>query len=381
MNQGPSVKKQKLSNDTPSSQPSPSTIKKANEVFEFMRSKRLSISDFISSIPYVGGNGRRQEIIIQNLFQNENVMMDLLFKKNYNVDFIPICNVLGIKLIQEIRQLQLKNDLFKKFEIDDKDGDGDDDGDGDGDYKKTDDVVSNVVDELEFDKSSIDRLFKQAPILTRLFNELLLNNQEYDKENEINDNDDNDGDELESRRSSNINRLVLIISIICYTRNKKKSTKLPILFGLYLNSLGLTKKRGLQIFNKFGISVNQKSINDLLDELSKKKKLNQQYNNGDVDYRKEIDGNGNEDFKKFKKSSPSTLSAGPLVLPFTQNIITSTNDGYKSTSEVLKLSDPKFSQLFDQYTNSSQPTTQPTATTTDNIDPKISNQIQQTNPH
>lgn len=333
--QEPPAKKQKVSSEEEPQEPSSTTIRKANEVFEFMRSKRLSIADFISAIPYVGGNGRRQEVIVQSFFQNEDVLMNLLFRKNYDVDFNPLCNVFREKLAEELKQLQSKNDLFGKFKPDsalDKNR-----------------VIAKASTDLNIEKNDIEALYKQAPTLTKLFTELL---SDFDtKESGSNEN-------LEDQNTSNDNRLILILSVLCYTRNKKTSTNLPVLFGLYLNSLGLTTKRGLQIFNKFGISVNQKSLNGILDDLGRLTNSEQAPNLGSA-----VDTN-------HEKQNQLTKSPNrPLILPFTQNIISTTNDSYKGTSDVLKISDAKFNQLFDQFTNNS--------TDTDHIDPNISNEIHQ----
>lgn len=341
---GPSPKRQKVSSEeeslgSKSQQPSSTTIKKANEVFEFMRSKRLSIADFISAIPYVGGNGRRQEVIVQSLFQNEQVLMNLLFRKNYEVDFNPLCNVFRAKLVEELKQLQSKNDMFGKFKPNsslDKNG-----------------LISKASTDLNIENFSIEALYKQAPILTKLFNELLSGNTDIELEQK---------NDLENQTN---NRLILILSVLCYTRNKKTSTNLPVLFGLYLNSLGLTTKRGLQIFNKFGISVNQKSLNDILDDLGRLTTTTTEQTSPNTEA-ENLDSS--TDSQQDHQSSTKSSNA-PLVLPFTQNIINTTNDSYKGNSDVLKISDAKFSQLFDQFTNNT--------TDTDHIDPNISNEIRQ----
>lgn len=329
------------------SEPSTTVIKKANEVFEFMRSKRLSIADFVSAIPYVTGNGRRQEVIVQSLFQNEDVLMNLLFRKNFDVDFSPLCNVLGAKLLEELKNIQQNNSLFGKFKMDG--------------VNNKEELVSKSFANLEIGKGSVEALYKQAPLLTKLFNEL-LSNTTLDQDSTKTRDDSVSIESSDGQPSSVDNRLILILSVLCYSRNKKKSTNLPVLFGLYLNSLGLTTKRGLQIFNKFGISVNQKSIGDILDELSRAESALNTSNKNPDRANPQISNSNNTQ----KKSA-----TGPLVLPFTQNIISSTNDAYKSTSEVLKISDAKFNQLFDQYTNN-------TSTDNDHIDPKISNEMQQT---
>ncbi|ODQ62546.1 hypothetical protein WICANDRAFT_60600 [Wickerhamomyces anomalus NRRL Y-366-8] len=321
------------------SKPSATTIKKANEIFDIMRTKRLSMADFVASLPYVSGNKRRQEVIVQSLFQNEEVLMELLFRNNFDVDFNPLCKVIGVKILKELGNIQQSNKLFGKFQV--------------GDVENKDQLKSKILQSLEIDNNSVETLYKQAPILTNLFKELLPSRPE--------------GETNSTTSVSNIdNRLILILSVICYSRNKKRCTNLPVLFGLYLNSLGLTTKRGLQVFNKFGISVNQKSIIDILDELSRLETARKDQGSKDQTVNSQVPNPENN-----SNTTRPPLN-GPLVLPFTQNIISSTTDAYKPTSsEVLKISDAKFDQLFDQYTNN---------TTTDNIDhidPKISNEMQQ----
>ncbi|CCH46641.1 hypothetical protein BN7_6236 [Wickerhamomyces ciferrii] len=353
MSQEPTTKKQKTKPSSENDQqPSALTIKKANEVFEFMRSKRLSIADFVSAIPYVSGNGRRQEVITQELFANEAVLEDLLLKKNYDVDLKPLTNVIGKKLLQELKNLQQNSSIFGKYKT--------------CQSKTKDDLISSSSTLLDLNFNSIEGIDKEAPILTDLFKQLLSNSLENNtpSTNISNDNDDNNSN---VEKTSLHNRLILILSVLCYSRNKKKSTNLPILFGLYLNSLGLTTKRGLQIFNKFGITVNQKTINDVLNDLSRlteheerniqvqqQQQQQQPENNNNDNIYHQLQRKQDNLHISAREESRNKENSDALVLPFTQNIISSTNESYKTTSEntsALKISDHvKFNQFFDQYT-------------------------------
>jgi hypothetical protein len=81
----------------------------------------------------------------------------------------------------------------------------------------------------------------------------------------------NDDGRFTREEKKDMQRIFIILSILCYTRNVQLSNCFQKSFGMHLHSLG-TKRRLLDMFNNFGLTCSYDRIVCIVKELSEEGK-------------------------------------------------------------------------------------------------------------
>jgi hypothetical protein len=81
----------------------------------------------------------------------------------------------------------------------------------------------------------------------------------------------NDNKIFTREEDKEIQRIFIILSILCYTRNVQISNCFQKSFGMHMHSLG-TKRRLLEMFNSFGLTCSYGTIVSMVKELAEEGK-------------------------------------------------------------------------------------------------------------
>ncbi len=199
-----------------------SAMDKASLVFEYMRSLRISMSEFVECIPKMEGPGvhHRQQLFAQAVYASKNLTDFYIRDNNFPFDRDYLIDSLQFpdSLREELNQLAATN-IFNK------------------------NVKDKQVSFENLDLNQISTIIQETvPKTSKLLHSLLSSSR------------------MGKNKDTQVEyRIFLIISIFCYTQHPGLCTNIPTTLGLYFYSKN-AQRSILELLNKFGVIINYRKL-------------------------------------------------------------------------------------------------------------------------
>jgi hypothetical protein len=196
---------------------------KLDKYLLLLREDRWSVYDLIESL--VKSEKRAKSLFIRRLHENK-VVLDTLISYNKD-DVLDRLNRGATQLTKEV-ELLASTSYFGKWEL------------------------GQVTSFFDLDTPAVLNIIEQhAPRLLSFLRVLMGPSS--------------------SSRAELVNRYIMVLAIICFSRHRENCNNLPTLLGLHLHSHG-AKRRLIELMNRLGVSISYPAINAAVKAISEKAK-------------------------------------------------------------------------------------------------------------